>query len=416
MNPIRIVPFLIPIAFMLLVDLYFFQLVRTVAQELGPRLRLAVYWLYWLLSAGLLLLLLWSAVQPTMPNHQRYFIFSVMLVFLVPKLVGVLFLFGEDMFRFANGIVTHLRAPEEPFFNGRRKFIAQAGLITAALPFGSMIYGMLKTAYNIQVRRKTVFFDELPEAFDGITIAQISDIHSGSFLSSNYFQKAVETISSLNPDIIFFTGDLVNNEAVEFEPHVEVFKQLTAPLGVFSVLGNHDYGDYGPWPSPEAKKANLDHLKSLQKSAGWNLLLNENHVIERGNDKVAIVGVENWGASRHFPKLGDLDKAVSGAESVPFKILLSHDPSHWEAKVKDHPQRFHLTLSGHTHGAQVGIEIPGIKWSPAKYIYRQWAGLYEDGEQKIYVNRGLGFIGYMGRIGISPEITLLELKTKKKIV
>ncbi|TNF26212.1 MAG: metallophosphoesterase [Bacteroidetes bacterium] len=416
MNPTRILPFLIPLAFLLLVDFYFFQLVRTAIQELSPRLRLMVSWSYWLVSAGLLMVLLWSSFQPTLPNHQRYFLFSVLLVVLIPKLVGVVFLFGEDLFRLGNGVVGHFKESDEPFLRDRRKFIAQAGLVTAALPFASMIYGMLRTAYNIQVRRKTVFFEDLPASFDGMTIAQISDVHSGSFSSSNYFQRAIDTILGLKPDVIFFTGDLVNNEAVEFEPHLNVFGQLKAPLGVFSILGNHDYGDYGPWPSAEAKTANLQRLKAMQQQAGWDLLLNEHRIIERNGERIAIIGVENWGASRHFPKKGDLDKAVQGAESVPFKLLLSHDPSHWEAKVKDHPQHFHLTLSGHTHGAQFGIEIPGIKWSPAKYIYKQWAGLYEDGEQKIYVNRGLGFIGYMGRIGISPEITLLELRKKEKIV
>lgn len=415
MSPLRLLPLLIPVALLLIIDTYFYQLVRTASQELSDRARLAITIAYWTISVGIIILVVWGSVQTSLPNYQRYLLFSILLVFLIPKLVGIVFLVGEDIFRLGNGIVGKFSESDTPFLSDRRKFIANAGLITAAIPFASMVYGMVRTAYNIQVRRKTIYFDDLPQAFDGLTIAQISDVHSGSFGSSSFFKEAVDRILSLKPDLVFFTGDLVNNEAIEAEPHMGEFGRLTAKYGVHSILGNHDYGDYGPWPSQEAKVDNLNHLKGLQRNAGWNLLLNQNHIIEKDGERLAIVGVENWGASRHFPKLGDLDKAVVGAEDVPFKILLSHDPSHWDAKVKEHPQKFQLTLSGHTHGAQFGIEIPGIKWSPAKYIYKQWAGLYEDVGQKIYVNRGLGFIGYLGRIGISPEITLLELKCNKKI-
>ncbi|MBI1288316.1 MAG: metallophosphoesterase [Flavobacteriales bacterium] len=409
------IPLLVPILLIISIDLYFFQLVKTAISESPARLRTIISWGYWIVSIGLIVAVSWGTVQRSMPNHQRYFLFSMLLVFLVPKIIGILFLIGEDLFRVGNGLIGMARSTDTPFLGDRRRFIANAGLITAAIPFGTMIYGMVRTAYNIQIRKKTVYFDDLPPAFDGLTIAQISDIHSGSFGSSSFFREAIDKILNLKPDLIFFTGDLVNNEAVEAEPHIEEFKRLHAPMGVHSILGNHDYGDYGPWPSEEAKAANFARLKQIHRENGWNLLTNQNHTIEKDGEKLAIVGVENWGASMHFPRLGDLDKAVQGVEEIPFKILLSHDPSHWDAQVKDHPQKFQLTLSGHTHGAQFGIEIPGIKWSPAKYLYKQWAGLYEDGEQKIYVNRGLGFIGYLGRIGISPEITLLELKSKKKI-
>jgi hypothetical protein len=338
-----------------------------------------------------------------------------MLVLTIPKLVGIIVLIGEDVFRFGNSIVGLFGSDNEPFLEDRRKFISIAGLALAAIPFTTMLYGMAVTAFNIRVKRETIYYDDLPEAFDGLTVVQISDLHSGSFASSNLISSAIDKILALKPNLIFFTGDLVNNEASEAEPYLSEFKRLKAELGVFSVLGNHDYGDYGPWPSKEAKAENLERLKNVHRESGWNVLLNDNHIIDRDGDKLAIVGVENWGASRHFPKYGDLDKAVTGAENVPFKILLSHDPSHWDAKVKDHPQKFQLTLSGHTHGAQFGIEIPGIRWSPVKYLYKQWAGLYEEDGQNIYVNRGLGFIGYMGRVGIPPEITLLELKSNKNI-
>ena len=406
---------LIPLGLLLLVDLYFFQIVKTAGNDLAAKWRIVLFAGYWFISLLTIGIIILSTFRESWPNHVRYYMFSFMLVLFIPKLIGVLFLLGEDIFRMGSGLVGLFGTADDSFLTDRRKFISQAGLITAAIPFATMLYGMARTAFNLQVKKKTIFFDDLPAAFEGLTIAQISDLHSGSFSSSAFFAEAVDRILALKPDLIFFTGDLVNNEAVEAEPHIIEFKRLKARLGVYSILGNHDYGDYGPWPSVEAKAANLHRLKDIHRESGWNLLLNNNHVLEADGEKLAIVGVENWGASRHFPKYGDLDKAVLGAEDIPFKILLSHDPSHWDAKVKDHPQKFQLTLSGHTHGAQFGIEIPGIKWSPVQYLYKQWAGLYADAGQNIYVNRGLGFIGYMGRIGIQPEITLLELKSSENV-
>ena len=404
---------LIPIGLLLLIDLYFFQLVRTVGSDLSVRWRVTLNVGFWLLSVLTVLLVILRAIKVSWPNHVRYYIFSLLLVMLVPKLIGVLFLLGEDLFRLTKGLLGMFQSEDDGFLSERRKFVSQLGLIAAAIPFSTMVYGMVRTAFNIQVKKKTVVFDDLPPAFDGLTIAQISDLHAGSFSSSGFFGSAIDRILELKPDLVFFTGDLVNNAAAEAEPHLNEFRRLKAKLGVYSVLGNHDYGDYGPWPSHEAKRANLARLKEIQQEAGWKLLLNNHHILESGGEKLAIVGVENWGASQHFPKYGDLDKATSGIEDIPFKILLSHDPSHWDAKIKDHPQKFQLTLSGHTHGAQFGIEIPGFKWSPVQYMYKQWAGLYEFEGQNLYVNRGLGFIGYMGRIGIAPEITLLELKSSK---
>lgn len=404
---------LIPLGLLLLLDLYFFQIVKTAGSDLASKWRTILFIGYWLISLLTIAVVIFSNLRESSPNHIKYYLFSIMLVLFVPKLIGVIFLVGEDAFRFGKGLLGLFASTDETFLGDRRKFISQAGLIAAAIPFTTMLYGMVRTAFNLQVKRKTVFFDDLPKAFEGLTIAQISDLHSGSFSSSEFIAEAVDKILELKPDLIFFTGDLVNNEASEAEPHINEFKRLEARFGVHSILGNHDYGDYGPWASPKAKAENLSRLKDIHSESGWNLLLNDNHVLESDGEKLAIVGVENWGASRHFPKYGDLDKAVVGVEDVPFKILLSHDPSHWDAKIKEHPQKFQLTLSGHTHGAQFGIEVPGFKWSPVQYLYKQWAGLYEDMGQNIYVNRGLGFIGYMGRIGIQPEITLLELKSTK---
>ncbi len=351
----------------------------------------------------------------TLSRHARYYMFSIFLVFLVPKLLAIVVLVSEDLYRLVNGTVGLFGKEENPFLESRRKFISQAGLVVAAIPFASMLYGMAVTAFKVRVRKKTITFDDLPKSFDGLKIVQISDLHTGSFSNTDFVRSAFEKINSLNPDLVFFTGDLVNNQAKEAESFIPEFKKLKAKFGVYSILGNHDYGDYGPWSDDKAKQANLNRLIQVHRESGWNILLNESKLIDAGNDQLAIVGVENWGASRHFPKKGDLDKAVRGAEKVPFRILLSHDPSHWDAKIKDHAHTFQLTLSGHTHGAQFGIEIPGLRWSPAKYMYKQWADLYEDGNQKIYVNRGLGFIGYMGRIGITPEISLLELKSNQNV-
>lgn len=406
---------LILLGLLFLIDLYFFQIIRIIGSDFSQKWRLVLFGGYWLTSAFVAVVIIFSSFRAYWPNHIRYYIFSFIMVLFIPKLIGILILLGEDVFRLGKGVFSFIGSEDQTFLNDRRKFVSQVGLIVAAIPFATMLYGMARTAFNLQIKRKTVYFDDLPVAFDGLTIAQFSDLHAGSFSSPNFIAEAVDRILELKPDLVFFTGDLVNNEASEAESYISEFKRLKAQFGVHSVLGNHDYGDYGPWPSQEAKAANLNRLKDIHRESGWNLLLNDNYILEVSGEKLAIVGVENWGASRHFPKYGDIDKAVSGAEDVPFKIMLSHDPSHWDAKIKKHPQKFQLTFSGHTHGAQFGIEIPGFKWSPVQYLYKQWAGLYEDAGQNIYVNRGLGFIGYMGRIGIQPEITILELKSTKNV-
>lgn len=405
---------LVPVALLLLIDLYFFQLVKTLLIDAEGRIVNLVSASYWVLNIALIASVVISSNRSMLPNHLRYYIFSILLVFLIPKVVGVLVLLSEDVFRLGKHLSTLIISEEVNVSNSRRKFISQTGIVLASIPFATMIYGMIQTGFSIKTRKVTVFFDDLPESFDGLKLAQISDLHSGSFRSEGFFEEAVKRINDSNPDLIFFTGDLVNNEAVEAERFTPTFVKLKAKYGVYSVLGNHDYGDYGPWPSADAKADNLSRLKAIHTNAGWNILLNDSTTINNGNDQISIVGVENWGAARHFPKYGDLDKAVENSKDVKFKILLSHDPSHWDAQVLGHNEKFQLTLSGHTHGAQFGIEIPGFRWSPVQYVYKQWAGLYDNKDgQKLYVNRGLGFIGFMGRIGIPPEITLLELRVKK---
>lgn len=259
------------------------------------------------------------------------------------------------------------------------------------------------------MRRLKLHFPNLPPAFKGLKIVQISDIHSGSFDNHEKVAKGVDLVLKEKPDVIFFTGDLVNNRSDEMFPYQELFSKIKAPMGVYAILGNHDYGDYVEWPSPEAKAKNLQLLKDIEARMGWQMLNNANTVLEKDGQQIALIGVENWSAKLHFPKYGDLEKAYQGTAHFPFKILLSHDPSHWDAQVRPEYPDIDLMLAGHTHGMQFGVEIPGLKWSPIQYAYPEWAGLYKKGSQYLYVNRGYGFLGYPGRVGILPEITVIEL-------
>jgi predicted MPP superfamily phosphohydrolase len=326
-------------------------------------------------------------------------------------------MFGEDIVRFFVGIFMKVAGSDQSFYMpSRRKFVSTIALGIAAIPFASLIYGMVQGKYNYKVLKYALEFDDLPDEFDGFTLTQISDVHSGSFDNHNKVEYAVNLINEQQSDVILFTGDLVNNIADEMNDWKQLFSTLKAKEGVFSVLGNHDYGDYVKWENTTEKAKNLEKLKTLQKEMGWNLLLNENRYFERNGQKIALVGVENWGENG-FKQAGDLDKACEGISDKDFKILMSHDPSHWQAKVKQDPRHFHLTLSGHTHGMQFGIEIPGIiKWSPIKYRYKNWAGIYEEFGRYINVNRGFGFLGYPGRVGIWPEITVIQLKKKQNTV
>ncbi|MBT8184897.1 MAG: metallophosphoesterase, partial [Eudoraea sp.] len=338
--------------------------------------------------------------------------FGILLAILTFKLITIIFLFSEDIFRFISATYHKLSGNSTEFsLPTRRRFLSMLALGIAAVPFGALLYGMYKGKYNFKVLKYTMEFDDLPEAFDGYRITQISDIHSGSFDDSEKIKYGVDLINSQQSDVICFTGDMVNNKASEMQPWASLFTTLKAPDGKFSILGNHDYGDYVEWDTIEDKAQNLEDLKNLQRDMGFDLLLNEHRLLSRGEDKLALIGVENWG--RGFKTVGDLGKAVDGLGKDHFRILLSHDPTHWQEEVIHHNDHFHLTLSGHTHGMQFGIEIPGlIKWSPVKWRYKYWAGVYEELGQYINVNRGFGFIGYPGRVGIWPEITVITLKKK----
>jgi predicted MPP superfamily phosphohydrolase len=410
---------LILLAVFLLVDLYFFQAVKTIAATWPEGRQLLTFRIYWGFTVFSLLFALFSVVtyeHPVLPKFVGLYVFCFIFVVLISKLVGSTVLLVEDIQRLIRLILVFFQKGNH-YSNAvdgisRARFLSYTATSLAAVPFVGMLYGMVKTAFDFTLRRQQVALANLPEGFEGLKIVQISDIHSGSFYSGESFERAVEMIMAEKPDVIFFTGDLVNDRSSEVEPFMKTWQKLVAPLGVFSILGNHDYGDYVQWDSAEAKEANLDRLKVIHKEMGWDLLLNEHRVLERNGHTIGLLGVENWGGALRFPRKGDLHKAKAGMPEVPVTLLLSHDPSHWEAQVQpDHPD-IDLTFSGHTHGFQFGIDIPGFKWSPSQYVYKQWAGLYTEKHQHIYVNRGLGFLGYLGRVGIKPEITVIELSSK----
>ena len=402
------------IIFYILIDIYAFQAVRTLSRNSW------IHGVYVLLSILILAALIYQisnmGAGKVMDINTMY-VFGIFLTFFVPKLIIVVFMFGEDMGRFFTGIFMKVAGSDEAqFMASRRKFVSTIALGIAAIPFASLLYGMIQGKYNYKVLKYVLEFEDLPGEFDGFALTQISDIHSGSFDNRNKVEYAINLINEQKSDVILFTGDLVNNVADEMNDWKQLFSTLKAPHGVFSVLGNHDYGDYVKWESDSEKAGNLQNLKKLQKDMGWNLLLNENRYLKKNGQKIALIGVENWGENG-FKQAGDLDKACQGISHDDFKILMSHDPSHWQSKVKKDPRHFHLTLSGHTHGMQFGIEIPGIlKWSPIKYRYKNWAGIYEEFGRFINVNRGFGFLGYPGRVGIWPEITVIQLKKKQNTV
>ncbi|MGH2665129.1 metallophosphoesterase [Flavobacterium sp.] len=350
-------------------------------------------------------------------TQKTLFTMGLFLLVYLPKIIITVVLLGEDIVRFFAGSANYFIEYDnrETFLPNRRKFVSQVALGLAAVPFLSLIYGVTKGKYNFKVFKQDVFFPDLPDAFDGFTITQISDIHSGSFDNSEKIIHAVDLINEQVSDILLFTGDIVNAKADEMHPWIEVFNRLKKPqFGKFSILGNHDYGAYLEWNSEEEKAKNFEEIKDLHRQIDFKLMLNEHVKIKKGTDEIALIGVENWG--KHFGQIGNLDEASEGVSTKDFKILMSHDPSHWEEIVKNHDKNVQLTLSGHTHGMQFGIEIPGyFKWSLAQYMYKQWAGLYEEMGRYIYVNRGFGFHAYPGRVGIMPEITVIRLKKGQKL-
>jgi len=407
---IRWIVFLI---FVTILEVYAFQAFKTLVKSK------AFFVFYFITSAAALLYIVYQLTnfdRSVGQTPKTMLTFGLLLLLYIPKLLVTIILFSEDIFRFFTGIIVlFAKNTESGFLPERRKFVSQIALGVAAIPFASFLYGMWKGKYNFKVIKQTLFFPDLPESFDGTTITHISDIHSGSFDDAEKIQYAIDLINEQNSDLVLFTGDIVNTLATEMDPWIGTFKGIHNPkFGKFSVLGNHDYGEYINWPSQHDKIQNFEAIKSIHDKIDFKLLLNEHVKIQKNNQELAIVGVENWG--RKFGERGDLNLASQGLAKEDFKIVLSHDPSHWDEVIQHHENHYHLTLSGHTHGLQFGIEIPGwIKWSPVQYVYKQWAGLYENIGKYIYVNRGFGFHAYPGRVGIMPEITVIELKKGKNV-
>lgn len=410
------------IVFIFLLDLYVFLFLKAWFNKLGPGKRKIATAIYW--SFTFILFAVFAAASLIADDYPkrgiRNLLFMWIMMHLFSKLFAVIFAIFDDILRIAKWIGHQMsrifhkeksRLPGKPI--PRSEFLAKSAIVAATMPAITMGIGVLSGAHNYRIWKKTIYLPTLPSAFDGIRIGQLSDIHSGSFFSKRGVKHGIEMFLAEKPDVIFFTGDLVNNDAGEVNEYSGIFDKIKAPLGVYSILGNHDYGDYRNWASIEDKRRNLDRLKNIERELGWDLLLNENRELTVDREKIAIIGVENWGKGG-FQKYGDLDKAYKGCEDKPVKLLLSHDPSHWDAKVRPSYPDIDITFSGHTHGFQFGVELGNIKWSPSKYIYEQWAGLYEKDGKYIYVNRGFGFIGYPGRIGIWPEITIIELKKTTK--
>ncbi|MCD6069183.1 MAG: metallophosphoesterase [Bacteroidetes bacterium] len=401
----------------ILADLYFFQAVKTIVRDASPQRQTLVKYIYWITSAFTLCTFLAMMLFPALRMNKVFTTYFGAFAFIlgIVKLLGALILLVEDItraFRFLFELIRSKTNPEhgESVRISRLKFFSYVSLTFAAVPFLSFMYGIFKGAYKYTIHRTNLKSGKIPAAFNGLKIVQISDIHTGSFTDTAGLEKAFNIVMKEKPDIIFFTGDLVNNIYTETEGFLDTYRKLKAPMGVYSIFGNHDYGDYIQWDSKDAQLKAQAELRNVHKEAGWRLLWDELVELEKGGEKIALMGIQNWGA-KGFTKYGDLSKAYTGAEKYPFKILLSHDPSHWDHQVTTDYKDIDLTLSGHTHGMQFGIEIPGLKWSPVKYMYPNWAGLYQQGEQYLYVNRGLGFLGYPGRVGIWPEITVITLQS-----
>jgi uncharacterized protein len=410
------VRFILFFILILAVEFYFLQAVKTFSQDFSQNKKQIVLWTAYLFAAFSIIVALAAIVYPpTKWSVSMRFISSAVFIILICKILGISFLIIDDIIRLFRWVFSLFKgdavSPEiQTEGISRLKFLSQVAITFTVIPAIGFLYGIVKGAYKYRVHNVKVPSSKIPEEFNGFRIVQLSDIHVGSFMENSHLNDAFDIVMKQNADLILFTGDLVNNVAEETEGYADIFKRLKAPHGVFSVLGNHDYGDYVEWESAQHKKDNLDKLKTLQASFGWRLLMNEHVSIEKNGQKIALLGIENWGGSHRFPKYGKMDLAHKDTSGYPYKILMSHDPSHWDAQVQPEYPDVDLTLSGHTHGMQLGIEIPGIKWSPAKWVYKNWAGLYKSGEQFLYVNRGLGFLGYPGRLGIWPEITVIELQ------
>ena len=396
--------FIILLAVFFIIEIYVYQAIRNITTNNYIRIG---YWVFTLLAYGIILYWILTFNKASRDHQQIQLMVSAMMIFVLPKLLSVIFLLIGDFTRFVEFGFKYFTAKEN-YFPERRKFISTTALAAAGIFSLLAIDGIIFGKYRHTVRKVKLRFKNLPESFKGYKIVQISDVHSGSFFNPQKLQKAIDLINEQDADVVLFTGDMVNNYADEFKPFIPLFKSIKAKDGKFSILGNHDYGDYGAWNSREEKAQNIPTLKNYQAEAGFKLLRNENIALEKNGEKIYLLGVENWGI-KPFPQYGDLDKALKGVPEDAIKVLMSHDPTHFDEVVKKHKTHVHLTLSGHTHGMQFGLDLKNIKWSPVKFKYKKWADLYESEGKYLYVNRGFGVIAYPGRVGINPEITVIEL-------
>ena len=396
--------FIILLAVFFIIEIYVYQAIRNITTNNYIRIG---YWVFTLLAYGIILYWILTFNRASRDHQQIQLMVSAMMIFVLPKLLSVMFLLIGDFARFVEFGFKYFTAKEN-YFPERRKFISTTALAAAGIFSALAIDGIIFGKYRHTVRKVKLRFKNLPENFKGYKIVQISDVHSGSFFNPQKLQKAIDLINEQDADVVLFTGDMVNNYADEFKPFIPLFKRIKAKDGKFSILGNHDYGDYGAWNSREEKAQNIPTLKNYQAEAGFKLLRNENIALEKNGEKIYLLGVENWGI-KPFPQYGDLDKALKGVPEDAIKVLMSHDPTHFDEVVKKHKTHVHLTLSGHTHGMQFGLDLKNIKWSPVKFKYKKWADLYESEGKYLYVNRGFGVIAYPGRVGINPEITVIEL-------
>ena len=404
--------FISALLILVVIDFYVFQGAKALIRKWPIGWRRLVYGVYWGATIYVLLsFILYRVVGPQgiPPQVQRWSTVFFFILY-VSKLPALLFLIIDDLIRLVRWGIARMSHPKQSYVGNkisRSQFLVNASVIAAAIPATALGFGILSGAYDYRVRRKRVPIKGLPSQFHGLRIGQLSDIHSGSFFNKNAVKGGIDLLMQEKPDIFVFTGDLVNNETSEVMEYKDIFAKATAPLGAFSTMGNHDYGDYRSWDSTAARQKNIDDLVKVHEEMGWDLLRNENRTVMIDGEPLSIIGVENWGAGR-FAKYGDIAEAYKGSEADT-KILLSHDPSHWDAQIRPGYKDIDLMLAGHTHGFQFGVEIGDFRWSPSQYMYKQWADLYTQGDQHLYVNRGYGFIGYPGRVGILPEITILEL-------
>ncbi len=415
-------PFLFSLIFsaiILAIDFYAYSGVKKLSNKYSQKIKRIIFCLFWivpsLLIAGLIIFSIFNrSIDPANVLVYFHYISGTFILFYIPKLVFIIFNLVDDLIQLGKWLYKKINRTTKSDENkgepiSRKQFLTRTGIVIAGLPFISIAYGIKWGKFNYTIRNFSLSFNNLPASFDGLRIVQISDFHIGSFLNSvDEVEIAVELINEQHADLLLFTGDFVNNLSSEMNKFIPILNKLRAKIGKYSILGNHDYGEYVPWDSLEEKRQNLDRLVKIQEDLGFRMLLNESHKVEIDREKIELVGVENWGLPP-FPQYGDLNKALSTVEDSSFKILLSHDPTHWDEQVLE-KTNIDLTLSGHTHGAQFGIEIPGWRWSPVNMRYKRWGGLYTEGKQSLYVNTGIGFIGFPGRVGMPPEITVIELK------